>query len=63
MEDASGQALEGFFAQWLFQGGVPHIEASWRMKDGEAQFQVAQTQATYLFDVKVDVRFRYADGR
>ena len=32
MEEASGQKLDGFFTQWLFQGGIPNIEASWRVE-------------------------------
>jgi aminopeptidase N len=62
MEEASGMELDGFFNQWLRQGGIPHIEASWWIKDGKRHFNLRQTQDTYAYDLDVDVQFRYADG-
>ncbi|NQW04283.1 MAG: M1 family metallopeptidase [Acidobacteria bacterium] len=62
LEEASGQQLDGFFSQWLFQGGIPHIEASWRVEESAVSVNLTQTQQKYQFDLDVDVTFRYADG-
>ena len=62
MEEASGVELEGFFNQWLRQGGIPHLEASWKMNGNSAQVELAQNQPTYQFAIDVDVLFRYTDG-
>jgi aminopeptidase N len=62
MEEASGQKLEGFFAQWLFQGGIPHVDASWRAEGDTVKVDLTQTQPKYRFALDVDVALRYADG-
>jgi aminopeptidase N len=62
MEEASGAELEGFFNQWLRQGGIPHLEASWKMNGNSAQVELAQNQPTYGFAIDVEVAYRYADG-
>ncbi len=62
LEEASGEDLRGFFDQWLFQGGIPHLKATWGTADGRTWFTLNQTQDSYLFDLDVDVAFRYADG-
>ena len=62
LEEASGQDLEQFFDQWLFQGGIPQLEASW-WKDGDQyRMQIVQTQPDFSYELDVDVQFRYADG-
>ena len=62
LEEASGQDLKQFFDQWLFQGGIPQLDASW-WKDGDQyRMQIAQTQSDFMFELDVDVQFRYADG-
>lgn len=30
MERAAGRDLQPFFAQWLYRGGIPHVEGTWR---------------------------------
>lgn len=62
IEEASGQKLEGFFAQWLFQGGIPHVDASWRVEGNSVKADLSQTQPKYKFALDVDVALRYADG-
>ena len=62
IEEASGMKLEGFFAQWLFQGGIPHVEANWWVKDGKRHYNLKQTQDKFQFDIEVDVQFVYEDG-
>lgn len=62
LEAASGMDLEGFFQQWLFQGGVPTVAATWQT-DGEVlTYTLRQTQPTYAFDLDVDLQVRFADG-
>jgi aminopeptidase N len=46
MEAASGEDLELFFEQWVYQPGYPELELSWKQQDGKLQLQVAQVQST-----------------
>lgn len=62
MEEASGQKLDGFFTQWLFQGGIPHLEVSWSPEGGTVNVNLAQSQPKYRFALDVDIALRYADG-
>jgi len=62
MEEASGMDLQGFFSQWLRQGGIPHLEASWKANSGTVTFDLTQTQPTYSYAIDVDVALRFADG-
>ncbi|MEO8338040.1 MAG: M1 family metallopeptidase, partial [bacterium] len=62
MEEASGQKLDGFFTQWLFQGGSPHLEASWSVEGDAVKINLAQTQPKYRFALDVDLALEYADG-
>jgi len=62
LEEASGQALEPFFEQWLFQGGIPDLDVRWRVDGGELVVEIEEVQERYLFDVDVDVAPRYEDG-
>jgi len=62
MEEASGQRLQGFFSQWLFQGGIPRLEASWRVEDGSVKIDLSQVQPKYRYDLDVDVALKYRDG-
>ena len=62
LEEASGLDLESYFQQWLFQGGIPTVAASWRLDGQTLTHTLRQTQPTYSFDLEVDVQFRYTDG-
>ena len=62
LEEASGQDLEAFFAQWLFQGGIPRLEIEWWTENGEGHVSLRQVQESYSFDIEVDIAFRYSDG-
>lgn len=63
LETASGQDLERFFQQWLFQGGVPTVAATWGPDAGGGlRVTLRQTQPTVDFEVEVDVQFRFAGG-
>jgi len=64
MEQASGENLEGFFRQWLYQGGNPHLAGWWRY-DPTAQavsIEINQTQTNVgPFDLPLEVGI-YMDG-
>jgi aminopeptidase N len=62
MQEASGQDLEQFFRQWLFQGGIPELLGSWEFNDGELVINVEQVQETHDFDLDVDFLVEFADG-
>lgn len=62
LEEASGQDLETFFRQWLFQGGIPRLEVEWRGDGGDVVLEVRQVQERYAFDLEVDVALLYDDG-
>ncbi len=62
MEETSGQNLEQFFNQWLFQGGIPELQGSWRFNHGELVIKAEQVQDTYDFDLNVDFLVEFADG-
>ncbi len=62
MEDASGEDLDQFFQQWLFQGGIPGLQGSWRFRNNKLVVELRQVQDTYKFDLNVDLRVEYDDG-
>ena len=43
-ERVSGQDLGGFFQQWLYRGGWPKLDVSWKHEDGKLWVTVKQTQ-------------------
>ncbi|GJQ30233.1 MAG: aminopeptidase [Phycisphaerae bacterium] len=62
-EDASGESLEQFFAQWVFRPGVPHVTVTpkWDAGTGTLSFEVEQTQTidgdnpAFEFDLPVEI--------
>lgn len=62
LEEASGQSLEGYFNQWVFQGGIPELSGGWSSSDDGVEITLQQVQATYSFDLDVDAEVTYADG-
>ncbi len=62
LEEASGQDLEAFFRQWLFQGGIPRLDVTWRENGGGVVVEADQVQDLYVFDLEVDVALLYGDG-
>jgi aminopeptidase N len=62
MEEASGQELEQYFDQWLFQGGIPNLEVSWSARGGDVEINIKQVQETYGFLLPVDFEIVLADG-
>ena len=61
MEEASGDDLQGFFDQWLRQGGNPAVEGSWRYADGAVEIELRQVQEVGRFELWLDVGV-YMDG-
>jgi aminopeptidase N len=55
MEEASGRDLEKFFEQWLYRGGLPSIEAGWRMEGGSLVLELRQTQTAGAFELSIPV--------
>ena len=60
MEFHSGQRLDWFFRQWIYQGGHPVYDASWRWDEPSKQLalRVRQTQPGPLFRVPLDVEIQ-----
>jgi aminopeptidase N len=57
MERASGRDLRPFFQQWLYGGGVPKLDGSWRWDATarEVVIELRQTQPGAAFDLPVEV--------
>uniref|UniRef100_UPI00404B003D M1 family aminopeptidase n=1 Tax=Flavobacterium sp. TaxID=239 RepID=UPI00404B003D len=56
MEKSSGQDLDAFFKQWLYQSGHPKIKASLETKNGQQYLNISQTQKQ-LFSFPLKVAF------
>ncbi|MBP7551679.1 MAG: hypothetical protein KA761_15415, partial [Gemmatimonadaceae bacterium] len=65
MERASGSDLTAFFQQWLYRGGVPRVEGTWRWDAATKQVTVdlAQTQAGEPFQLPLEIGVTDAGGR
>lgn len=64
MERASGRNLSAFFQQWLYRGGIPRVQGTWRW-DAAARsiaLELRQTQPGDAFDIPIDVGIVGADG-
>jgi aminopeptidase N len=57
IEDAAGRNLDGFFQQWLYQPGQPHLEGGWRYDAAQQQLVITlnQTQAGDAFRLPLEV--------
>ncbi len=58
MEEASGQDLEQFFLQWLYQGGFPVLDVSWSYDDAAKTFSVTIDQVQtdgFVFEFPVEL--------
>lgn len=68
--ESTGLSLNWFFDQWVFRGGEPHFEVSFReitdKSPGFTELTVRQihnlTQTTGLFNVKAGVAIGFRDG-
>lgn len=63
LEAASGMDLKWYFDQWVFQGGIPVLEGSWKASSEGVHVQFQQMQdAAYNFDFPIDIEVLLADG-
>ena len=64
MQDASGQDLRWFFAQWLSRTGVPRVSGTWRYDAAAKQIvlTIRQTQPEAPFRFLLGVRASAASG-
>lgn len=67
LEDVSGHGLEPFFDQWVYHGGYPELEVTfkWNNTERRAKVTVKQTQTideiTPIFQFEAKVRFNGED--
>ncbi|MGE0433453.1 MAG: M1 family aminopeptidase, partial [Planctomycetota bacterium] len=66
-ERVSGQDLGYFFTQWVYRGGWPKLDVSWKYEDGKAWVTVKQTQKVQdmwpLFAFPLMLGFVDAEGQ
>ena len=64
MERASGLDLSAFFQRWLYQGGVPRVEGTWRWDAATKQLVVdlTQSQSGEPFQLPVEIGITTAGG-
>ena len=57
MEEVSGQELEGFFQQWLYQPAFPVIGVDWSYDEKKKQLEItlSQNQKGTPFDAEVEL--------
>ena len=63
MEEVSGQNLEQFFQQWLYQPGFPVIEFSWTYdsKRKKVMVELAQIQKGKPFQIPIELGIRIGE--
>lgn len=63
MELRSGQPLDWFFRQWIYEPGFPAYDASWRWDESakRVRLKVRQTQAGGLFRMPLEVELKHGD--
>ena len=64
MERAARRDLEGFFRQWLYRGGVPRIDGSWRWDAASKQVvvELRQTQAGEPLRLPIEIGIASSGG-
>lgn len=63
LEEASGVDLAWYFDQWLFQGGIPVLDGSWRPSAEGVHIALRQVQdPQYRFSLSIDVDIVLEDG-
>ena len=67
MEDVSGQSLDRFFDQWVYNAGIPRlaVSESWDAKLKLAKVSVTQTNSNEkaeVFELPLTIRFRTDKG-
>lgn len=60
VEGVTGVNLDGFFNQWLYNGGQPKLEGMWLMKNGKLIVNINQVQEN-PFDFPLEIGLVYGD--
>lgn len=65
-EEVSGQELDYFFEQWIYQAGYPEYSIDWSYNENstgnyEVELNVDQTNSK-LFQMPVDIKFSFQEG-
>jgi len=58
MEEASGEDLEGFFQQWLYQGGFPVLDVIWSYSEAAKSLSITIDQVQtdgFAFEIPVEL--------
>ncbi|WP_346858189.1 M1 family metallopeptidase [uncultured Draconibacterium sp.] len=62
MEKVSGEDLDKFFKQWLWQAGHPVLNVNWEQVKENLHLTIQQNQTDYLFQFPIDIELFYEDG-
>ena len=54
MEKVSGQDLEEFFEQWLYEKGYPELKWNWKYNNGKLTISVKQKQKHHTFKFPIE---------
>ena len=54
LEEASGQNLAAFFAQWTRRPGLPRVDAAWSVARGETVVKLRQSGVPYVLSLAVE---------
>lgn len=69
LEEASGQGLEEFFAQWCLRPSLPRFDITETYADGELTIEAEQTQKingdnpAFVFDLPVELRLASGESK
>ncbi len=62
-ENISGQKLDSFFYQWLYQPGFPKLKTEWKqIKNKELNLEISQVQKDYLFTFPLEIEILFSNG-
>ncbi|MCP3933267.1 MAG: M1 family metallopeptidase [Bacteroidetes bacterium] len=63
VEDVSGQPLDAFFQQWLYQAGFPQIELDWKYDENNKKLDVFIRQLnTSLFSFPLEIQLLFTNS-
>ena len=63
-EKNSGQNLEEFFHQWLWESGFPVLKWKWRQNsNGKIKLNIKQVQKNYVFHFPLELELLSEDGK
>lgn len=63
-EEVSGEQMEPFFQQWIFQAGHPKLKTEWSYNPStrRVNLEIRQVQSWGVFQFPLEVRLLYPDG-